>query len=59
MRDELESIRPAAERARDEKGELAPTTVLDFGIAYQEFIAGWCARAEARLAEAPTAAQGA
>ena len=31
----------------------APLMTLEFGIAYQEFLAGWCAEAERRLGRAP------
>jgi PadR family transcriptional regulator, regulatory protein AphA len=42
LRDELAAIHPAA----SEKAGDAPLAVLEFGIAYQEFIVDWCSRLE-------------
>jgi PadR family transcriptional regulator, regulatory protein AphA len=44
--EQLRVIRPAA--AEDKPP--APLMTLEFGIAYQEFLADWCERAERRLA---------
>ena len=45
----------AIEPAAAEGKPPAPLLTLEFGIAYQEFMADWCARAEERLAvRAPT-----
>jgi PadR family transcriptional regulator AphA len=46
---ELRSIEPASEEGKPP----APMLTLEFGIAYQEFLADWCARAEKRLAREP------
>jgi DNA-binding PadR family transcriptional regulator len=46
---ELRAIEPA-----DSEGKPpAPLLTLEFGIAYQEFLADWCERAERRLAGKP------
>ena len=42
----LRAIEPAAQEGKPP----APLMTLEFGIAYQEFLAGWCERAEQRLA---------
>ncbi len=49
VRSELDAIRPGAE-AVEEKGS-PPLAVLEWGIAYQEFIIDWCAQAERRITE--------
>jgi PadR family transcriptional regulator AphA len=43
--EQLRGIRPAA----PEDKPPAPLMTLEFGIAYQEFLADWCKRAERRL----------
>ena len=45
--EQLRSIEPAAPEGKPP----APLMTLEFGIAYQEFLAGWCERAEQRLAQ--------
>jgi PadR family transcriptional regulator, regulatory protein AphA len=47
----------AIEPAEAEGKPPAPLLTLEFGIAYQEFLADWCARAEERLARAESANQ--
>ena len=42
---QLRSIDPASEADKPP----APLMTLEFGIAYQDFLAGWCAEAERRL----------
>jgi PadR family transcriptional regulator, regulatory protein AphA len=42
---QLRAIEPESEPAKPP----APLMTLEFGIAYQEFLAGWCAEAERRL----------
>jgi len=44
VREELRAIRPTAEGS----GLEAPVEVLEFGIAYQDFIVDWCSRLERR-----------
>jgi DNA-binding PadR family transcriptional regulator len=44
--EQLRAIEPES----DEDKPAAPLMTLEFGIAYQEFLAGWCAEAERRLA---------
>ena len=39
----------AIEPAEPDGKPPAPLMTLEFGIAYQEFLAGWCERAERRL----------
>jgi PadR family transcriptional regulator, regulatory protein AphA len=51
--DQLRRIEPAAREAADSTGNRAPYMTLEFGIAYQEFIADWCRKAESRLALEP------
>ena len=48
-RDEMEAIRPHATEARAERGQEFPLKTLEFGIAYQEFIADWCSRMEQEI----------
>ena len=50
VRDELAAIEPGAEAARDESGDRFPLLTLEFGIAYADFITGWCEQMEHRLA---------
>jgi len=56
---QLQAIEPGAAEAADERGERMPLKVLEFGIAYQQFVADWCARMERAEAEsaAPVAAE--
>ena len=42
---QLRAIEPQSEAGKPP----APLMTLEFGIAYQEFLAGWCAEAERRL----------
>jgi PadR family transcriptional regulator, regulatory protein AphA len=51
VRDRLREIEPTATEARDEKGHEMPLFVLNWGIEYHEFIAGWCERMERELSE--------
>lgn len=43
--EQLRAIEPASDAAQPP----APLLTLEFGIAYQEFLADWCARAEQRM----------
>ena len=45
---QLRAIEPESEAGKPP----APLMTLEFGIAYQEFLAGWCAEAERRLSRA-------
>jgi DNA-binding PadR family transcriptional regulator len=47
--EQLRAIEPTGEEGKPP----APLLTLEFGIAYQEFLADWCARAERRLARKP------
>jgi PadR family transcriptional regulator AphA len=47
--EQLRGIRPES----DHEKPPAPLLTLEFGIAYQEFLADWCAEAERRLARKP------
>jgi PadR family transcriptional regulator, regulatory protein AphA len=49
--DQLRAIEPAASQGAEEHGHRMPLEVLEFGIAYQDFIAGWCERMERAEAE--------
>lgn len=49
VRDELRGIEPMAVEKRAEEGLEMPLLVLQWGIAYQEFIVGWCERVEEEL----------
>jgi PadR family transcriptional regulator AphA len=49
LAERLSLIRPAAGEAAAESGLRFPFLTLEFGIAYQRFIAGWCAQAERDL----------
>lgn len=51
LRERLSQIKPAAEAARDEKGDELSLLTLETGIAYQEFFVELCDRLERRLAE--------
>jgi PadR family transcriptional regulator AphA len=46
--EQLRAIQPESEEGKPP----APLLTLEFGIAYQEFLAQWCARAERRLSRA-------
>jgi DNA-binding PadR family transcriptional regulator len=48
--EQLRAIEPES----DEDKPPAPLMTLEFGIAYQDFLAGWCAEAERRLARGAT-----
>jgi PadR family transcriptional regulator AphA len=49
VRDRLKEIQPGAVAEGDERGYEAPLRVLEFGIAYQDFIVDWCSRLEREL----------
>ena len=51
--EQLRAIEPAWQDGKPP----APLMTLEFGIAYQEFLAGWCERAEERLAGRPKTAR--
>jgi DNA-binding PadR family transcriptional regulator len=59
VRDELRRVRPEAELKSEASGNRFPLMTLDFGVAYNEFISGWCTEMEASLAEPATATAGA
>ena len=46
---QLEAIEPAAREAAVTTDRRAPYLALEFGIAYQQFIADWCSQLERRL----------
>jgi DNA-binding PadR family transcriptional regulator len=50
LAEQLRAIRPAD----SEDKPAAPLLTLEFGIAYQEFLADWCAKAEGRMARPQT-----
>jgi PadR family transcriptional regulator, regulatory protein AphA len=52
---QLRQIEPVAREGAAESGNRSPYLTLEFGIAYQEFIADWCKKAERRLAREPAA----
>ena len=52
--DQLRAVRPGAQQAADETGRRLPYLTLEFGIAFQEFVADWCERAERELAPKTT-----
>lgn len=56
VRGELRALQPGAESSAREGGHEAPLRVLEFGIAYQDFVVGWCERLERELAADPAAA---
>jgi PadR family transcriptional regulator AphA len=56
VREQLRGIRPGAERSSEEHGREAPLRVLEFGIAYQDFVVEWCERLERELQSEPAAA---
>ena len=49
VHDELTGIQPKAQAAGDETGNRFPLLTLEFGIAYAEFITGWCERMEREI----------
>jgi DNA-binding PadR family transcriptional regulator len=51
IRDQVAGVRPGAVAAAEEKGHRMPLEVLEFGIAYADFIRDWCSRMERRVAE--------
>jgi PadR family transcriptional regulator AphA len=53
---ELRRIEPAAGQAAVESGRRSPYRTLEFGIAYQEFVAGWCRQMERELGRSPARA---
>jgi PadR family transcriptional regulator AphA len=57
-RDQLEEIHPAAVASAEKDGHTMPLQVLDFGIAFADFVAGWCERMERETAEPLGAAGG-
>jgi len=48
--EQLRAIHPGAAAAAADRGEGMPLRVLEFGIAYQDFVADWCKRMESREA---------
>jgi DNA-binding PadR family transcriptional regulator len=58
--DELRAIEPGAKAGAEEDGVEFPLHVLEFGIEYNEFMAGWAARLERELEgdRTPAAAPG-
>ena len=56
--EELRSIRPNAEASAAEEDRGAPLRVLEFGIAYQDFMVGWLERLERELGPERVAAGG-
>jgi PadR family transcriptional regulator, regulatory protein AphA len=50
---QLKQIEPVAREAAAETGRRFPFMTLEFGIAFQDFIADWCSQAERRLAREP------
>lgn len=49
VHDELAAIEPDALAASDESGNRFPLLTLQFGIAYADFITGWCEQMEREL----------
>ena len=58
VRDQLRAIQPAAEQTAGEEGQEAPLRVLEFGIAYQDFVVEWLERLERELSAEPVRARG-
>jgi PadR family transcriptional regulator AphA len=56
MRDALRAIRPGAEQSAEQRGHEAPLRVLEFGIAYQDFVVEWCERLEREVMGQPAGA---
>jgi PadR family transcriptional regulator AphA len=52
--EQLEQVRPGAQQAAEESGNRLPYLTLEFGIAFQEFVADWCERAERELSSKTT-----
>jgi DNA-binding PadR family transcriptional regulator len=50
---QLREIEVVAREAVAESGQRLPYLTLEFGIAFQEFIADWCSEAERRLPREP------
>ncbi len=48
LAEQLRSVSSAPAKAAAEEGEHMPLEVLEFGIAYQDFIADYCKRMEAK-----------
>lgn len=55
MREVLRSIEPGARAAREQHGHRFPYLTLEWGLAYEDFLVGWCAEVERRLAAEATA----
>jgi DNA-binding PadR family transcriptional regulator len=55
LADELRRIEPRARAMAEEQGRRCPRRVLELGIEYQEFLAGWCSRMERQLGAAGAA----
>jgi len=55
VRGELEAIRPAAETLEGEGNP--PLSVLEWGIAYQDFVINWCSETERRIIEQTASGQ--
>ena len=54
IRDQLHAMHPRTEAGSKESGNRFPLMTLEFGIAYSEFISGWCEGVEEQLfQEAP------
>ena len=54
VRDELAGIESEVRATRDQSDNRFPLLTLEFGIAYADFITGWCEQMERRLAAEPT-----
>jgi PadR family transcriptional regulator AphA len=50
-RDQLEAIRPAAVASAEHDGHQMPFEVLEFGIAFTDFISNWCERRVTEITE--------
>jgi DNA-binding PadR family transcriptional regulator len=50
---QLREIEPVAREAAAESGRRFPYLTLEFGIAFQDFIADWCTQTERRLEREP------
>ena len=55
VREELRGIKPGVEEVNVD--DSAPLAVLQWGIAYHDFIIGWCSETERRLAEQTASGQ--
>jgi DNA-binding PadR family transcriptional regulator len=54
IREQLrDQIRPGAVAGTQESGAEFPVLTVDFGIAYQDFIVGWCEQMERHLVKTP------